>query len=443
MGADAQTKVTIGKVIGGDGFHVPTYVALDEGFFKAEGLDVTLVELQAPSQVTAVLSGNLDCAPIPSGGAQAALSGAKIEYIVGESLKSQWTVTTRQDIAKPEDLKGKTLGFGRPGGADYDEAQAVLHRFFHMDAGKDYKVISFQGEAERIAAMVNNDIQGAALSVPLAVVAEQSGLKVLLRTGDYIPRAGGTIWCMQSFVEQHPDTVKKIIRAIAKAVMYFRTNKEGSIKVLEHHIGSIKNDAQAGAIWDQLHEFLRRRGAEGSVRGHSGVAPPDHDRRAAMAGRQAIARSGRVFGAQSSRLDAEGHELRAGQSRRADEIELMRVTRFPGRSAAERSGALQTAAYSDLDTIPDLRCTANALHRVRKRSNPRCPLRAPAAHALFEELDQPGHDKRQRREHDQAGEHHVDLEFARGADHDHAEPVLRAEEFRYDDAEHGAADREP
>ena len=150
--------------------------------------------------------------------------------------------------------KGKTLGFGRPGGADYDEAQAVLHRFFHMDAGKDYKVISFQGEAERIAAMVNNDIQGAALSVPLAVVAEQSGLKVLLRTGDYIPRAGGTIWCMQSFVEQNPDTVKKIDRAIAKAVMYFRTNKEGSIKVLEHHIGSIKNDAQAGAIWDQLHD---------------------------------------------------------------------------------------------------------------------------------------------------------------------------------------------
>ncbi|MGB6172067.1 MAG: ABC transporter substrate-binding protein, partial [Xanthobacteraceae bacterium] len=40
--ADAQTKVTIGKVIGGDGFHVPTYVALDEGFFKAEGLDVSL-----------------------------------------------------------------------------------------------------------------------------------------------------------------------------------------------------------------------------------------------------------------------------------------------------------------------------------------------------------------------------------------------------------------
>lgn len=253
-GAEAQTKVTIGKVIGGDGFHVPTYVALDEGFFKQEGLDASLVELQAPAQVTALLSGNLDCAPIPSGGAQAALSGAKIMYIVGESLKSQWTLTTRNDVSKPEDLKGRTIGLGRPGGADYDEVQAVLHRFFHMDAGKDYKVISFQGEPERIAAMVNNDIQGAALSIPHAVVAQQAALKILLRTGDYIPRAGGTIFCTQSLVQQHPDTAKKIIRAIAKAVMYFRTNKAGSIKVLEHHIASIKDDAQAGAIWDQLHD---------------------------------------------------------------------------------------------------------------------------------------------------------------------------------------------
>ncbi len=253
--AQAQSnKVTIGKVIGGDGFHIPTYIALDKGFFKQEGLDASLVELQPRSQVAAVLSGNLDCAPIPSGGAQAALSGAKIMYIVGESLKSQWTITTRADIKKPQDLEGKTLGLGQPGGADYDEAQAVLHRFFHMDAGKDYKVISFQAEPERIAAMVNNDIQGASLSIPHAIVAEKAGLKVLLRTGDYIPRAGGTIWCSQEFVQKNPETVKKIVRAIAKAIMYFRTNKAGSIPVMEHHIGSIKNDEEAGLIWDQLHD---------------------------------------------------------------------------------------------------------------------------------------------------------------------------------------------
>jgi ABC-type nitrate/sulfonate/bicarbonate transport system substrate-binding protein len=250
--ANAQ-HVTIGKVIGGDGFHLPSYVAMDRGFFKAEGLDVSLVELDPKIQVTAVLSGNLDCAPIPSGGAQAALSGAKITYIVGQSLKSQWTITTRSDIGKVQDLKGLMIGYGHPGSSDYDEIQAVLHRFFQMDAGKDYKVIAFQGQPERIAALVNDNIQAAGLTVPHAAVAAQAGLKVLLRTGDYIPRAGGTIWCSAEFVQKNPETVKKIIRAMAKAVSYFRDDKQGSMAVLRHHIGSIQSDAEAGLIWDQVH----------------------------------------------------------------------------------------------------------------------------------------------------------------------------------------------
>lgn len=253
-GADAQqTTVTIGKVIGGDGFHLPSYVALDKGFFQAEGVDASLVELDPKTQVTAVLSGNLDCAPIPSGGAQAALSGAKITYIVGQSLKSQWTIVTRKEIDSPANLKGQTFGYGQPGSSDHDELEAVLHRFFHMDAGRDYKVIAFQGQPERIAALFNDSIQAAGLTVPHAAVAAQAGLKVLLRTGDYIPRAGGTIWCSADFVQKNPETVKKIIRAVANAVMYFRANRAGSIAVLRHHIGSVTSDEQAGLIWDEVH----------------------------------------------------------------------------------------------------------------------------------------------------------------------------------------------
>ena len=40
--------------------------------------------------------------------------------------------------------------------------------------------------------------------MPHAAVAAQAGLKVLLRTGDYIPRAGGTIWCSADFVQKVP-----------------------------------------------------------------------------------------------------------------------------------------------------------------------------------------------------------------------------------------------
>ena len=154
-----------------------------------------------------------------------------------------------------EELKGKVLGYGRAGGADYDEGEAVLRRFFHMNIGKDYKVISFQSDATKLAALINGDIQGALLSAPTAARAADSGMKVLLRTGDYIPRAGGCFWGMKSFIDANPNTTKKFIRAIAEGVMFFRDNKAGSIPTLKKHLG-IETDEEAGRVWDQLHNVF-------------------------------------------------------------------------------------------------------------------------------------------------------------------------------------------
>jgi ABC-type nitrate/sulfonate/bicarbonate transport system substrate-binding protein len=253
--AQAQTKITVGKSVGGSGFHIPSYIAMDKGFFKAEGLDARLVPLAGKALVTAGLSGSIDFIPIPSGGAQAALSGAEIRYVVGESLKSQWVIVTAKDINKPEDLKGKTVAYGRVGSADYDEGAAVLQRFFKMDVGKDYKVIMFQGEPERLAALINGDVKAALISVPAAPRALAAGMKVLLRTGDYMPRAGGTIWTTKAYVDQNPETVKKFIRAIGKAVMYFRDNKEGSIPTLKEHL-AVDNDQEGAVVWEQLHNTM-------------------------------------------------------------------------------------------------------------------------------------------------------------------------------------------
>jgi NitT/TauT family transport system substrate-binding protein len=252
VAAHAQTKITVGKNIGGNGFHIPSYVAMDKGFYKAEGLDARFVAMTGKALVTAGLSGNIDFVPIPSGGAQAALSGAEIRYVVGESLKSQWVIIAKPEIKAVEDLKGKVLGYGRAGSADYDEGATVLARFFKMQAGKDYKVISFQGEPERIAALINGDVQGGLVSAPHAAKAKAAGLKVLIRTGDYLPRAGGTIWATKAYLDKNPDTVRKFVRAIAKAVMYFRDDRAGSIPVLREHLG-IQSDEEAGLIWDDLH----------------------------------------------------------------------------------------------------------------------------------------------------------------------------------------------
>ena len=250
--ANAQTKIAIGKVVGGNGLHIPSYVADVAGIFKEEGLEARFISLTGKAQVTAGLSGNLDFVPIPSGGAQAALNGAEIRYIVGQSMSSQWVFVTRGDITKVEDIKGKTIGYGRLGSADYDEGATYLSRFFNLQVGKDYKVIAFQGEPERIPALLNKDIDATMVSAAHAAQAVSMGMKVIGRTSDKMPRVGGTFWSAKAFTEKNPETLKKFTRSIAKAVMYIRDNKEASVKAIKEHLG-LTDDKVANAIWDQVH----------------------------------------------------------------------------------------------------------------------------------------------------------------------------------------------
>jgi NitT/TauT family transport system substrate-binding protein len=250
--AQAQTKITVGKITSGSGFHIPSYVAMDQGFFKAEGLDASFITLPGRALVTAGLTGSIDMIPIPSGGSQAALSGAEIRYVVGESLKSHWLIISKPSIAKPEDLRGKTLAYGRAGSADYDEGAAVMLRVFKMQAGKDYKVISFQGESERVPALLNGDVDAILVSVPNAPKAINAGMKVLVRISDHIQRAGGSFWTRKEYVDKNPETVQRFIRAIARGVMYFRDNKAGSLASLKEHLG-VDNDADAGVVWEETH----------------------------------------------------------------------------------------------------------------------------------------------------------------------------------------------
>ena len=251
--AIAQTKITVGKIVGGIGLHIPSYIAMDKGFFKEEGLDARWIELQGRPMITAGLTGNLDFVPIPSGGANAVLTaGAPLKYIVNQSLKPQYIIVAKAEIKKVEDLKGKTLGYARVGAADYDEGATTLDRFFNIKVGRDYKVIQFQGEPERMAALANGDIAAALVSVPRAYQAREAGFNVLLRTCDYLPRAGGAFWCTEAFFQKNPDTVKRFIRAIAKGVMYYRDNKEGSYTSMKEHLG-VQSDAEAGVLWEELH----------------------------------------------------------------------------------------------------------------------------------------------------------------------------------------------
>lgn len=248
--ASAQ-PITIGRTVGGSGFHIPTYVAVDKGILKQEGFQPKFIAATAGVLVRAGIAKEIDFVPIPGGGAQAMLKGAPLQFIVGQSLISQWTLTTTPNIKRVEDLRGKTIGLERPGAAAYTEVVLTLSKFFKMEPGRDYKVIAFTAEPDRIAAMLNGSIQGASLSFPHAARAEKEGLKILVKTGDYIPRLGGTILTHKDTIRNKREVVKRFIRAMVKADDYVRTNKKGTMEVIQKYF-EIDDPAVVEGIYKQV-----------------------------------------------------------------------------------------------------------------------------------------------------------------------------------------------
>ena len=246
-------KIRVGRTIGGSGFHIPSYVAVDKGFFKGEGLEAEFIVATAGVLVRAAIAKEIEFVPIPGGGSEAMLKGAPLVFIVGESLVSQWTITTTPERKRVEDLKGKTIGLERPGQAAYTEAVVVLGKFFKMEPGRDYKVITFNAETDRVAALINGSIQAALISFPHAARAEKQGMKILLRTGDYIPRLGGTFLTHRDFVKEKRDVTKRFIKAVVKAEDYIKNDKKGTMEVIQKYF-EIKDTSLAEGIYKQVYD---------------------------------------------------------------------------------------------------------------------------------------------------------------------------------------------
>jgi ABC-type nitrate/sulfonate/bicarbonate transport system substrate-binding protein len=244
-------SIKIGKTIGGSGFHIPSYIAVDKGLLKAEGLNADFISTTAGVLVRAAIAKEIEFVPIPGGGSEAMLKGAPLAFIVGESLVSQWTIVTQPEFKQVEDLKGKTMGLERPGQAAYTEAVVVLGKFFKMEPGKDYKVITFNAETDRVAALINKSIHAAILSFPHAARAEKAGMKILVKTGDYIPRLGGTFITHRDFLKEKRDVTKRFIRAMVRANDYVKANRQGTIEVIQKYF-EIKDNALAEGIYKQV-----------------------------------------------------------------------------------------------------------------------------------------------------------------------------------------------
>jgi sulfonate transport system substrate-binding protein len=135
-----------------------------------------------------------------------------------EATSNNEAILVREDrgIVKPADLKGKTIGFVRGASGDYF-ADVFLKA--HGIKRAQVKTVDLK-QGEMASALNTGRIDAASIWNPLFIqrqLERESGDKGRLFYGGTLFTEIGCLAARQDFVKQHPETIRKVLRALIKA----------------------------------------------------------------------------------------------------------------------------------------------------------------------------------------------------------------------------------
>lgn len=249
-GVGAQTrKMTVGQTGTNPGTSL-FFIAQKERFFTKHGLDANIIKSNTAAAVQAMLSGSMHMA---TGSGAAAFTTATIEGAPPFVLVGSWVnvfpykVMALKQIAKVEDLKGKTGHVGAPFGTIPDTALRFALARLKLDPEKDVKLVQAASAdpATILASMDKGDVQFGILAAPFDRVAERRGYRTLLALPELgIPWQQNGEWVQRSYLKSNRDNVVRFMRAISDAIKFYFEEKEKTIAHLNEFLGSKPEDTE-------------------------------------------------------------------------------------------------------------------------------------------------------------------------------------------------------
>ncbi len=232
-------------------FYAPQYVALSEGYFEEEGLDIELILTPGADKVAAaVLSGD---AQIGFSGSEATIyvyNGGEKDYLKTFAQLTQKDgsfLVSREKIDNftLEDLKGKDIIGGRKGGMPEMTFEWAL-REHGIDPNTDVNIDTSIAFAAMSGAFIGGTGDFVTLFEPNALQIEQQGLGYVVAS---IGELGGVVpytsySARTSYIEENPDIIEKFTRAIQKGLDYVHnhTDEEVANVIADQFPDTSKND---------------------------------------------------------------------------------------------------------------------------------------------------------------------------------------------------------
>ena len=220
------TKIKVAEVTHSI-FYAPQYIAISEGFFEEEGLDVELILTPGADAVTAsVLSGDVEIGFCGTEATIYVYNGQEKDYLqtfAGLTQKDGSFIVSREKIDNftLNDLKGKYVIGGRKGGMPEMTFEWAL-REHNIDPTKDLTIDTSVDFAAMEGAFIGGIGDFVTLFEPNALNVEKAGFGYVVA---YVGELGGTVPytaynAKKSYIENNPKIITSFRNAINKALKF-------------------------------------------------------------------------------------------------------------------------------------------------------------------------------------------------------------------------------
>ena len=228
---DELKKVTLNEVAHSI-FYAPQYVAIEEGYFKDEGLDLTLVTgFGADKTMTAVISGEADIGFMGAEASVYAYQEGATDPVVNFAQLTQRAgnfLVAREEMPdfKWEDLKDKKVLGGRKGGMPEMVFEYILRKN-GLGPQKDLMIdqsIDFGSTAAAFSGDTSSDFT--VEFEPSATALEKEGAGYVVASlgvdSGYVPYTSYS--AKTSYMEKNPEIIQKFTDALQKGMEYVQSH---------------------------------------------------------------------------------------------------------------------------------------------------------------------------------------------------------------------------
>lgn len=233
-----STKVVLNEVAHSI-FYAPMYVAIEEGYFDEEGIDLELVTgFGADKTMTAVLSGSADIGFMGSEASIYTYNEGANDYVVNFAQLTQRAgnfLVAREEMPdfKWEDLKGADVLGGRKGGMPQMVFEYILKEN-NIDPSKDVNIDQSIDFGSTAAAFSEGQADFTVEFEPGATSLEAEGKGYVAASlgtdSGYVPYTAFS--AKQSYIEENPEIIQGFTNALQKGMDYVQSHSPEEIATI-------------------------------------------------------------------------------------------------------------------------------------------------------------------------------------------------------------------